>query len=82
MIATARSLPMILVGIGAVSAILCAAELTSKVGAVFVMTNAADKNEVIAYKRAADGSLYDGDRYETGGRGSGGLTDPRNRKGR
>jgi 6-phosphogluconolactonase len=45
-------------------------------GAVFVMTNAADKNEVIAYSRAADGSLQEGQRFATGGRGSGGATDP------
>jgi 6-phosphogluconolactonase len=45
-------------------------------GAVFVMTNAADKNEIIAYGRAADGALREGFRFETGGRGSGGLVDP------
>ena len=45
-------------------------------GAVFIMTNAAATNEVIAFRRASDGRLYDPDRYETGGRGSGGLTDP------
>ena len=27
-------------------------------GAVFVMTNAADRNEVISFRRAADGSIY------------------------
>jgi len=45
-------------------------------GAVFVMTNAADKNEIVAYKRAADGSLQEGLSFPTGGRGSGGTTDP------
>ena len=40
------------------------------------MSNAAAKNEVISFQRAADGKLNDPDRYETGGRGSGGLTDP------
>ncbi|MGA8150135.1 MAG: beta-propeller fold lactonase family protein [Terriglobales bacterium] len=45
-------------------------------GAVFVMTNSADKNEIIAYKRAADGSLQEGRSFPTGGRGSGGVTDP------
>jgi 6-phosphogluconolactonase len=45
-------------------------------GAVFVMTNAADKNEIVAYKRAADGSLQEGLSFPTGGRGSGGVTDP------
>jgi len=45
-------------------------------GAVFVMTNGADKNEIIAYKRHADGSLTENGTLSTGGRGSGGLTDP------
>jgi 6-phosphogluconolactonase len=46
------------------------------VGAVFVMTNFAERNEVIAFKRAADGNLQEGSRFATGGRGSGGNTDP------
>ncbi len=45
-------------------------------GAVFAMTNAADKNEIVAYKRNADGSLQEGQSFATGGRGSGGTTDP------
>ncbi|WP_084079855.1 lactonase family protein [Edaphobacter aggregans] len=45
-------------------------------GAVFIMTNDADKNEVIAFDRAANGSLTEANRYNTGGRGSGGTTDP------
>ncbi len=44
--------------------------------AVFVMTNAADQNEVIAYQRNADGSLRETQRVPTGGRGSGGNNDP------
>ena len=43
-------------------------------GAVFVMTNAADKNEIVAYKRAADGSLQEGLSFPTGGRGSGDIS--------
>ena len=45
-------------------------------GAVFVMTNAVDRNEIIAYQRNSDGSLAQGRRFSTGGRGSGGTTDP------
>jgi 6-phosphogluconolactonase (cycloisomerase 2 family) len=45
-------------------------------GAVFVMTNAADKNEIIAYSRAANGTLKQGSTFNTRGRGSGGLVDP------
>ena len=49
---------------------------TSGAGAVFVMTNAVDKNEVIAYQRGADGTLQESGRFATGGRGSGGNNDP------
>jgi 6-phosphogluconolactonase len=49
---------------------------THSAGAVFVMTNAIDKNEVIAYRRATDGTLQEGGRFATGGRGSGGNNDP------
>ena len=45
-------------------------------GAVFVMTNAADRNEIIAYDRSTHGTLREGSRFDTGGRGSGGLVDP------
>lgn len=40
------------------------------------MTNSVDKNVVIAFKRAADGTLREGSQFATGGRGSGGNTDP------
>jgi 6-phosphogluconolactonase len=45
-------------------------------GAVFLMTNDANHNEVISYERTPDGQLFIGDRYDTGGRGSGGTGDP------
>src|SRR4051812_17742556 len=44
--------------------------------AVFVMTNAADHNAVIAFERAAGGTLHEAHSYLTGGRGSGGNNDP------
>jgi 6-phosphogluconolactonase len=44
--------------------------------AVFVATNAADHNEVIAYARNSDGTLREENRFATGGRGSGGNNDP------
>jgi 6-phosphogluconolactonase (cycloisomerase 2 family) len=40
------------------------------------MTNDANKNEVIAFERAANGTLGDSVSYDTHGRGSGGTTDP------
>ncbi len=44
--------------------------------AVFVMTNDAETNEVIAYERTQYGTLHSPHRYATGGRGSGGTIDP------
>jgi len=44
--------------------------------AVFVMTNDADSNEILAYERLPNGTLLRAHRYETGGRGSGGTIDP------
>ena len=40
-------------------------------GAVYVQTNDADDNEVVAYRRAGDGTLRPLGRYSTGGRGNG-----------
>jgi 6-phosphogluconolactonase (cycloisomerase 2 family) len=44
--------------------------------AVFVMTNNADENAVMAYERTPYGTLQSPHRFETGGRGSGGTVDP------
>jgi hypothetical protein len=45
-------------------------------GAVFVMTNGVDKNEIIAFRRNDDGTLQETRRLATDGRGSGGNVDP------
>jgi 6-phosphogluconolactonase (cycloisomerase 2 family) len=50
--------------------------LFGSAGTVFVMTNDAAKNEVLAYQRLFDGRLTLKERFATGGRGSGGTTDP------
>jgi len=52
------------------------AETHGSTGAVFVMTNDADSNEVIAYERTPYGTLFSPRRYKTDGRGSGGKVDP------
>jgi 6-phosphogluconolactonase len=44
--------------------------------AVFVMTNDADHNAVIAFKQDSEGGLTRAGKFFTGGRGSGGTTDP------
>jgi 6-phosphogluconolactonase len=70
---------LLLPAVLAMSAILPArshAQTGSAAGAVFVMTNASDHNEIIAYKRGTDGSLQERQTFRTEGRGSGGVTDP------
>jgi 6-phosphogluconolactonase len=44
--------------------------------AVFVMTNAAHHNAILSFERQANGSLKEYGSVSTGGRGSGGTTDP------
>jgi 6-phosphogluconolactonase (cycloisomerase 2 family) len=44
--------------------------------AVFVMTNNADSNQVIAFQRDPNGTLANSHSYATDGRGSGGTVDP------
>lgn len=70
---------LLCIAVLAMSAILPArshAQTSSAAGAVFVMTNAAGGNEIVSYLRSADGSLQQGQSVRTGGRGSGGVTDP------
>ena len=67
---------MIIAGIVALSLKLAGAQVVNRVGAVFVMTNAADEIQIIAYSRDSDGKLTSGNRFDTRGRGSGGLTAP------
>src|SRR5579862_5580572 len=76
MIRAMRSVLTIMAGIGVLTPMMYAAESTTNAGTVFVMTNAANKNEVIAFNRSYDGSFNEGNRYSTGGRGTGGVTDP------
>ena len=68
------SLRLALVGI--VFAASAFAQTSSSAGAVFIMNNNADRNEVIQYNRAANGMLQKFRAFPTGGRGSGGVTDP------
>jgi 6-phosphogluconolactonase (cycloisomerase 2 family) len=43
---------------------------------VFVMSNNAERNQVIAFERRNDGSYFEQNRFDTFGRGSGGVNDP------
>jgi 6-phosphogluconolactonase (cycloisomerase 2 family) len=67
---------MFAVGVSAAFPILVSAQTNNAGGAVFVMSNDANKNEVIAFERAANGTLGESVSFETHGRGSGGITDP------
>ncbi|MFL5562235.1 MAG: lactonase family protein [Gemmatimonadaceae bacterium] len=51
-------------------------EATTAEGAVYTMTNATSGNEVVAFHRAADGSLAPIGSFATGGAGTGGKIDP------
>jgi 6-phosphogluconolactonase (cycloisomerase 2 family) len=73
---TRQILLMATIAIGAIFPTLSEAQLERNAGAVFVMTNSAASNEIIAFKRDSDGSLQPGKTFRTGGRGSGGVTDP------
>ncbi|WP_263351261.1 lactonase family protein [Acidicapsa acidisoli] len=76
MLRVTRGLLLTIVGIGAVSPILCAAQSSNQSGAVFIETNAADHNKVIAFERASNGTLSNVGEFDTDGRGSGGVNDP------
>jgi len=78
MIKVTHGLLAIMIGIGATSSVLHATEFNNRdnAGAVFVMTNDAGKNQVIAFERSTNGTLGESTSYDTHGRGSGGTTDP------
>ena len=78
MLKAVRPLLAVSLSLGAITSTMHAAD--SQFGAppstVFVMTNDTVKNEVLAYERLLDGRLNFKQRLATGGRGSGGTTDP------
>ena len=75
-----RNLTMVVLGVGAIAIATHAnAQATSEQTlseTVFVMTNAADRNQVISYQKERNGSFREQRRFATGGRGSGGQIDP------
>jgi 6-phosphogluconolactonase len=74
-----RPLLLIALGIAIVAPARSFAQDTGegdKSGAVFVMTNSVDKNEIIAFRRNDDGTLQQTRTFGTDGRGSGGNVDP------
>ena len=50
--------------------------LAQETGTVYVMTNDPNENEIVLFRRAANGRLNEQGRVATGGRGTGGNIDP------
>jgi 6-phosphogluconolactonase len=72
-----RGLVTIALSVGAITSTMYAAENgAGSSSTVFVMTNDTVKNKVLAYQRLNDGSFASRGSFATGGRGSGGTTDP------
>lgn len=76
MVVRIRTLLIVMLALAAGLSVRSNAQSEGATGAVFVMTNSASRNEIVAYKRNPDGSLEEGNRFSTGARGSGGLIDP------
>jgi|SRR5579859_4808059 len=67
----------IALSIGAITSTMYAAEADRGIGtSVYVLSNDNVKNEVLTYQRGYDGKFTLRDHVATGGRGSGGITDP------
>jgi 6-phosphogluconolactonase len=60
------------IGVGLVPSVVSAQTYISKQHVVFIMTNDAERNQIVAYKSTSDGSFVEAGRFETGGRGTGG----------
>ncbi|MGA9669821.1 MAG: beta-propeller fold lactonase family protein [Terracidiphilus sp.] len=58
-----------------VPAIVAAAQQRAE-ETVFVMSNNAERNQVIAFEREGDGTYFEQSRFDTLGRGTGGVNDP------
>lgn len=71
-----RGLLAAVLGVAVFAPAVYAAERGRQSEAVFAMTNNADQNQVLSFTRNGDGQFYEGPRYNTGGRGSGGVNDP------
>jgi 6-phosphogluconolactonase len=77
MLKAIRGLLTLALSVGAITSTMYAAEnAVGSASTVFVMTNDTVKNEVQAYQRLQDGSFALKGSFATGGRGSGGTTDP------
>jgi 6-phosphogluconolactonase len=72
-----RGLLATALGVTVFASVVYAAEPAARqTETIFVMTNNADRNEVLSFSRNGDGQFTEGAHYNTGGRGSGGVNDP------
>lgn len=73
-----RSIRRAMIAVSALASVTAAlsAQAYTAGETVFVMSNSASQNEVIAYSESGEGHFYETHRYATGGRGSGGTIDP------
>lgn len=76
MLRSTRTLTAVAVAIGALASTIHLSAQGFQPETVFVMTNDADRNEVVAYQASSSGQFYEANRFSTEGRGSGGTVDP------
>ncbi len=77
MLKAVRNVLTIALSVGALTSTVHAADIsTGSASTVFVMTNDNLKNEILAYQRLYNGGFSLRGSFATGGRGSGGTTDP------
>jgi 6-phosphogluconolactonase len=76
MLKAIRSLSTIAIGIGCLFPAMLASAQTRGTETFFVMSNNADKNQVIGFVHTSDGTVVAKETFDTQGRGTGGVNDP------
>jgi 6-phosphogluconolactonase len=76
MLKAVRSLSTIAIGIGCLFPTMLASAQSRGTETFFVMSNNADKNQVIEFVHNSDGTVVAKETFDTQGRGTGGVNDP------
>src|SRR6202167_6826071 len=76
MLKAMRSLSTIAIVIGGLVPAMFASAQTRGTETFFVMSNNADKNQVIEFVQNSDGTVVAKETFDTQGRGTGGVNDP------
>src|SRR5580698_5541017 len=76
MLKTIRGLSTIAIGIGCLIPAMLASAQIRGTETFFVMSNNADKNQVIEFVHTSDGTVIAKETFDTQGRGTGGVNDP------